>query len=162
MPVSRVVIAFFIMLGSGAMGLGSKLVVLSSFPVQIVHNTSLQRKERHRSRQTPGVRPFAAGPLGMNTEHFEKLLLRNKELQCIPLPAGSAISSKQERQRVGAIISPGIPRRMSRAEEPPKRGSSPTLPRCLRGSPDYWRLILSKDVLMARGRSTLGQGRISQ
>jgi hypothetical protein len=43
MPVSRFVIALFIVLGSSAVGLGRKLVVLSSLPVQIVHNTSVQR-----------------------------------------------------------------------------------------------------------------------
>ena len=43
MPVSRLVIALFIVLGSSAVGLGRNLVVLSSLPVQIVHNTSVQR-----------------------------------------------------------------------------------------------------------------------
>jgi hypothetical protein len=45
MPVSSLVIAFFIVLGSGAVSLGGTLVVLGSLLVQPVHNSSLQRKE---------------------------------------------------------------------------------------------------------------------
>jgi hypothetical protein len=44
MPVSCLVLTLFVVLGSSAMGLGGKLVVLGSLPVQIVHNTSVQRK----------------------------------------------------------------------------------------------------------------------
>src|ERR1039458_9152101 len=40
MLVSRLAITLFIVLGSSAVGLGGKLVVLSSLLVQIVHNTS--------------------------------------------------------------------------------------------------------------------------
>lgn len=49
MPVCRLVIALFIMLGSGAMGLSSKLVVLGNLLMQIVHDTSLHRKALHRA-----------------------------------------------------------------------------------------------------------------
>jgi len=46
MPVPRLVIALFIVLGSSAVGLGGKLMVLSSLPMQTVHKASLQRKGR--------------------------------------------------------------------------------------------------------------------
>jgi DnaK suppressor protein len=92
MPVSGLVIALFIVFGSSAVGLGSKLVVLSSLAVQVVHRTSVQRKGFDRSRKTPGGRPNRRGigsrrqdtgsasytQLGMNTEHFKKRL-RDKE-----------------------------------------------------------------------------------
>jgi hypothetical protein len=44
MPVSRLAIALFIVLGGSAVSLRGKLVVLSRLPVQIVHDTSVQRK----------------------------------------------------------------------------------------------------------------------
>ena len=52
---------FFIVLSSSPMGLGGKLVVLSSLPVQIMHNTSVQRKLRDRSQKTAGAQQTAAG-----------------------------------------------------------------------------------------------------
>ena len=60
MPVSRLVITFFIMLSSSPMGLGGKLVVLSSLPVQVGHNTSVQRKRRDRSQKTAGTQQILA------------------------------------------------------------------------------------------------------
>ena len=44
MPVLSFVIALFIVLGSSAVGLGGKLMVLSSLPVQMMHKNNVQRE----------------------------------------------------------------------------------------------------------------------
>ena len=70
MPVCRLVVALFIMLGSSAVGLGGELMVFSSLTVQVVHDTSLHRKALHRAIHLNTQ-------LGMNTEHFERELQSN-------------------------------------------------------------------------------------
>jgi hypothetical protein len=41
MPVTCLVIALFVVLGRSTVGLGGELVVLSDFPMQILHNLSV-------------------------------------------------------------------------------------------------------------------------
>jgi len=96
MPASRLVFAPFIVLGSSAVTLGGKFVGLSSLPVQIVHNTSVQRKERHQIQKTPSIRAIAEAyevtgkatdsalytQPDVNTEPFKKRLCdKERELQ---------------------------------------------------------------------------------
>jgi hypothetical protein len=55
MPVSCLVIALFVVLGRSTMGLGGKLVVLSDFPVQILHNFSVHLERRLHRPSIPYV-----------------------------------------------------------------------------------------------------------
>ena len=57
MPVSRLVIALFIVLRGSAVSVGGKRMVLSSLPVQFVHRTSVQRKRVPPGLFTPLFRP---------------------------------------------------------------------------------------------------------
>jgi len=51
MPVLRFVIALFIVLGSSAVRLGRKLVVLSGFSVQVMHKNNVQREGLHQEEE---------------------------------------------------------------------------------------------------------------
>jgi len=70
MPVSRLVVALFIVLRGSAVSLGGKRVVLSGLPMQFVHRTSVQRKGATmaiytavpNSAPTPAVIAMASAP----------------------------------------------------------------------------------------------------
>jgi hypothetical protein len=59
MPVRRLVIALFVVLGGSAVSLGGEFMVFSSVPVKFVHDTSVHRKwydsrpKRFRALQSP-------------------------------------------------------------------------------------------------------------
>lgn len=74
MPISCLVIALFIVLGSSAVGLGGKLMVLSSLPVYVVHSPSVQ----HKKLVDPGLSSCAATTPAVSTS----FLLRHRSEEC--------------------------------------------------------------------------------